>query len=451
MITRIILDNYMSHARTVIEPAPGLTVILGPNNCGKSAIVSALQTLCGDNDGDFMVRHGEKTCQVTVETDDGHTIAWRRKSKSVSYVLDGVEVHRVGRGNLPDNLNALLRLPKVNHPNGEKQFDVHFGDQKSPIFLIDRESDTAAFFSTASDAEKLLEMQKRHKDKVRDARRKQQDAAKDAAQVDALLGALSPLDAINAQLDAVEQTQRHLLADDQAIEALSLLIEQIEKQNQLVTFRAAVVQAAAELRSPPDLLDLQPLQALIDNLANTSYRAQRLHEQSRALAAIQQPPPQTDTAPLEQDVSRLTRAIDSLARITATRQSLAPLTDPPAPQDSQALADFLNRFQTAHETRALAAARQAALANLVEPTLAQDPAPLADLIDRITRALTTASQQLQAIADHDQHLNHLDADINAWLWANPACPTCGGPTTRENLLTGAHAHAPQAKGAAAHE
>ena len=43
MITRITLENYMSHARTVIEPAGGLTVIVGPNNCGKSAIASALR------------------------------------------------------------------------------------------------------------------------------------------------------------------------------------------------------------------------------------------------------------------------------------------------------------------------------------------------------------------------------------------------------------------------
>jgi len=42
MIRRIILENYMAHVRTVIEPADGLTVLAGPNNCGKTAVVETL-------------------------------------------------------------------------------------------------------------------------------------------------------------------------------------------------------------------------------------------------------------------------------------------------------------------------------------------------------------------------------------------------------------------------
>ena len=54
MIKRITLDNYMSHSHTVIEPADGLTVLVGENNCGKSAVVSALQTLCFNRQKNFM-------------------------------------------------------------------------------------------------------------------------------------------------------------------------------------------------------------------------------------------------------------------------------------------------------------------------------------------------------------------------------------------------------------
>ncbi len=85
----------------MIEPADGLTVLVGPNNCGKSAVVSALLSVCGETDSNYMVRHGEKLASVTVETDDGHTIVWRRKKGSASYVIDGVEISRIGRGGPP--------------------------------------------------------------------------------------------------------------------------------------------------------------------------------------------------------------------------------------------------------------------------------------------------------------------------------------------------------------
>src|SRR5512147_1990297 len=133
MISRIELHNFMSHSCTVIEPAVGLTVLVGPNNCGKSAIVSALQILCENDKGDYMVRHGEDDCRVVVVTDDGHRVEWRRKKSVVSYNIDGKDVHRL-QGDIPDDLHEILRLPKVAAADG-RDYDIHFGVQKAPIFL----------------------------------------------------------------------------------------------------------------------------------------------------------------------------------------------------------------------------------------------------------------------------------------------------------------------------
>jgi exonuclease SbcC len=440
MITRITLDNYMSHAKTVIEPAPGLTVIVGPNNCGKSAIVSALQTLCGDHDGDFMVRHGEKLCQVTVETDDGHSIAWRRKSKTVSYVLDGVDVHRVGRGNLPDNLHTLLRLPKVTHPNGDKQFDVHFGDQKSPIFLIDRESDAAAFFSTSSDAEKLIEMQRLHKEKARDARREHQRVTNDLVEIDRLLAALNPLDAIDTLLDEAEETERDLLADDQAAESLRLLIEQLEKQQTVVTFHANHARAIAPLTPPPDQTDLAPLQALIDNLTRTSAQLHRLSELTTALAPLTDPPELADDRALDTLCNQVARLQSSITRFTARRHALAALVEPEPPIDTQPIIECAIRLRDARKLHDQAAAQRAALQSLVEPPPIEDLAPLTDLLDRLSRAANLTGQYRRAAADHARQLQSLDDDMNTWLAANPTCPTCGAQTSRDTLLTHGGAH-----------
>ena len=112
MITRIELTNFMSHAHTVIEPAAGLTVIVGPNNCGKSALVAALQILRHNEKSTYVMRHGTKECSVKVWTDDGHTIEWRRKT-SPSYVIDGRLFDRLRGGGVPDELVTALRLPFV--------------------------------------------------------------------------------------------------------------------------------------------------------------------------------------------------------------------------------------------------------------------------------------------------------------------------------------------------
>jgi DNA repair ATPase RecN len=396
MITRITLTNYMSHAHTVIEPAAGLTVILGPNNCGKSAIVSALQTLCGDNPGDFMVRHGEKECAVTVETDDGHTIRWQRHKKSTSYVLDGIEVGRTGRGNLPDDLQTLLRLGKVTHPSKDEEFDVHFGQQKSPIFLIDKEADTAAFFSTASDAEKLIEMQKLHKTKVSDRRRQLVETKNDLAILDARLTALSPLDDLGIHLESLAEQEKELEHLDQEIELLEELLAQTRRHEQGVQFH---------------------------------------HQQLAAIAKLQSPPALAETDPLAQHINRLESARREVAKAGAAAAALSSLAQPPSPHDTKPLEEFLHRLAAATAELYATQSCRRVLVSLTPPPTQEDPAPLADFLARLIGATATKLQLRNSLDDVTAQLKSIEADIAAWLWANPNCPTCGQPTTREHFLT----------------
>lgn len=192
MIRRITLDNFMSHSHTVIEPAEGLTVLVGPNNCGKSAVITALQTLCYNELGGFMIRHGESDCRVTVETDDGHTLQWSRTKKGVRYIVDGREVDRL-RGSVPDDLHELLRMPLVESADGAGEFNIHFGEQKRPIFLLDQNGrQAAAFFASSSDAALLMEMQAQHKKRVTERRQDERTLAAEVDRHQRLLTTLTP-------------------------------------------------------------------------------------------------------------------------------------------------------------------------------------------------------------------------------------------------------------------
>ena len=401
MITRITLENYMSHARTVIEPAPGLTVLVGPNNCGKSAVMSALQTICGDHDGDFMVRHGQKSCQVTLETADGHVVTWRRLKGKVSYVIDGREVHRVGKGNLPDGLHDVLQLAKVQHPNGRDEFDVHFGHQKSPIFLIDREGDAAAFFSTASDAEKLIEVQKRHKEKVTLARRQQRDLTLEVGRLDQMLAALSPLDQVEGLLEQARQQHADLIEAEARAGALELLIRETENRRGVMDSHSRQGNALSTLQAPPALEDTAAIDERLRKLEQAAARLQSTRGRCESLAGLHDPPELQDTANLLDLGKRLSSVQRAVTKLAASVGSLGQLGDPPAPQDA---------------------------------------APLNDAIARLEKSAAAESLLRRSIPAMDAELQAIDDQINAWLWANPACPTCGAKTTREALLSGGHTH-----------
>jgi exonuclease SbcC len=269
MIRRITLENYMSHVHTVIEPASGLTVLVGSNNCGKSAVVSALETLCNNASGGYMVRHDEKEASVTVETDDNHTLVWKRRGNTVSYLIDGREISRLKRG-VPEDLHKLLRLPKVDGGDTGDPFDIHFGTQKAPIFLLNESASRAAlFFASSSDAAILLEMQKRHRNKVKERKNDEKRLNGEIAKLDAELVALEPLDTLAASVAQADGTYQELKALEGQIQTLGKEMEALRAHSVQHDRLVQEYQCLAPLKPPPQLADTSPLESLIADLGTS--------------------------------------------------------------------------------------------------------------------------------------------------------------------------------------
>ena len=87
MIKSITLENFMSHRATRIDLAPGVTVITGPNNVGKSAWVEAVRSLVQNPSQKHSIRHGAKQAVVRLELDSGEIIEWVRTEKTAYYRL----------------------------------------------------------------------------------------------------------------------------------------------------------------------------------------------------------------------------------------------------------------------------------------------------------------------------------------------------------------------------
>jgi AAA domain-containing protein len=354
MIRRITLLNYMSHVRTVIEPAAGLTVLVGPNNSGKSAVVSALETLCYGSRGSYMVRHDAKEAQVIVETDDGHVVSWKRQKNSVIYNIDGREVSRV----IPEDLHKVLRLPMVDAGDNDP-FDIHFASQKSPIFLLNEsESRAALFFASSSDAAVLLEMQKRHRAKVADKKQEKKRLEADLANLDSRLTTLEPAFILAGAMEDAQQKYDDLNQLAAKTESLENAHAQLETQMAEHQQNVERHERLRNLLALPKLDVVEPLERHVELLKLEGERSRQFAVHVSALKELAAPPSLSDMTPL----AELSRSLQSIerdqGRLAVEAASLRALTPPPSMHNLAALARLTGDMEAAlAEIVALEAAR----------------------------------------------------------------------------------------------
>lgn len=463
MIRKIILKNFMSHRSSVIELADGLTVLAGENNCGKSAVVAALQILCYNATGGYMVRHGEKECSVTVETGDGHVVEWKRIGSTVSYCLDGESVNRVGRG-VPDNLHALLRLPQVGGQDGTDPFDIHFAEQKKPIFLLDQAGSRAArFFASSSDAEALLRMQSLHREKVRDAGTQRDRLTQEIRELNARITPLEAIDDIQLRLDALDQAYARIVSVRSQWEKLSRRVEEIRMCGEQTFALAVQARVVSQLRPPPTIRNTQPLMELTVSLADWQIRLRDSAKSVAVMGCLVGPPVLADIASLERITIDIAR-VSITARCSALQKStlltlkniptLLPtaglentckeievrlrrseleqmrvecsrtLSTPPPMADTNRLQTHIQQMLDAGNAAALNGGMAGILARSQPPPVLQDEAALTETISALQRVLLThgaRARRAGALFDftappapsNTQPLGQLIADIQA--------------------------------------
>lgn len=377
----------MSHAHTVIEPTGGVTVLTGLNNIGKSAIVAALQILCRNENSTYVMRHGEKQCSVKIDTDDLHHVEWCRKN-APSYVIDGQVFDRLKGSGLPDELHQALRMPMVDAP-GDDDFDIHFGSQKSPIFLLASSSATAArFFASSSDAHELIKMQKRHREKLSEAQREKIRLQAELLKVNEDLEILDPIVSLDQTLTATEKTY-HELVDAAA------WLEKAEKDETALRGCAELVSACMAFESvftlvsmPPTLEDFGPLERLILDIENQQRTCDAAIAYVETLTGLSATPQLSDIEPLVAIITTIDLA-ESQHNVSASlMDSLGNLTSPPSLEDAAALETLTTNLAATKESMQRDIARVERLTGLTAPPTLEDVLPLRHLVERL--AATTA-------------------------------------------------------------
>ena len=138
-ITQIALTNFQSHHSTIIKPAPAgqLTVLVGPSDVGKSAIIRSLKWLYyGEPQGADFITVGKKSCSVSITHADAvthtdHKVERIRDSKTTRHLING-DVYGTG-STAPLEVQQITGVRPV--MIGDTAYNLNLAEQLDGPFL----------------------------------------------------------------------------------------------------------------------------------------------------------------------------------------------------------------------------------------------------------------------------------------------------------------------------
>lgn len=161
MIDSIALENFQNHKYSELSFVPGVNVIVGPSDSGKTAIFRALTWLSTNRPAGETFRSnwgGDTSVEVRVS---GHELIRRRTKTLNEYEVDGKVEKAVG-SSVPQSVSAILHLDPSNWQH------QHAG----PYLLDNTPGDVARQLNAAASLDKIDTAQKHITQRTREAARR---------------------------------------------------------------------------------------------------------------------------------------------------------------------------------------------------------------------------------------------------------------------------------------
>ena len=132
---RVSIKDFQIIKSASLEFVPGLTVIQGESNNGKSALFRAIKSCIYNEPGTTNVRMGCKNYIVGIESKN-HKIILQKGENSL-YLIDGKQYNKIGKSQVPE-VAQLLGISALSINDGTEK--INFWDQMEKPFLLDRNS-----------------------------------------------------------------------------------------------------------------------------------------------------------------------------------------------------------------------------------------------------------------------------------------------------------------------
>lgn len=264
MIEAIYLKGFQSHVDSYVPLAPGLSVIVGPTDSGKTAIIRAIRWVAfNEPAGEAFVNEAVGETEVTLVLASGVRIGKRRRKGKTAYEIaaPGNEPKVFDKAEVPEEVTKALGLARQSF--GDFEAALNFSYQLDPPFLISEPPSAGAKVLGKLAGTEVVDLA--IKSVSKDTHRYNADrlqAAKDIEKFEAKLTEYADLDGLKEQLAACEFL-------------LGTIGKQMEQRGRLVTLNG---QFGAAVRTVETLaVDLERL-AIIPEIVNTLEQTEKAQQ-----------------------------------------------------------------------------------------------------------------------------------------------------------------------------
>lgn len=228
MINSLDVRNFQS-LRTVHLDLGPFTVIVGDSNCGKSALVRAVQALASNVRGSTVVTHGYKLASISATTDSSTITFVKGEGQGYYRLAVGGEDKEFTKlaGEVPAEVSKALELDPV-----KEGLSLNFAPQHEPPFLLTSSGSVVA--RTLGELTKVSTVL----EAVREANRRRTSSSGDLKlrikDLELVKDSMSIVEQLNIRRDAIYEVDK-MLVDIQYLEKeiseLDKYIEVVDKSS----------------------------------------------------------------------------------------------------------------------------------------------------------------------------------------------------------------------------
>ena len=417
-IRSIMLEDFQSHSCTYLPLAPGLTILSGQNDIGKSAIVSALRCVFLGEGNETVIAHKQNSARITVDFGPENILRWERHR--TGKVLETFR-HLMHDGTILESTDGAKQVPtwvaekfKIGLIEG---LDVQLSHQKEPVFLLNQPGTLRAKALAIGGEEGFIQsMMAIDKKEIADAKATIKAGEIQMEALNRVQYALQPLTVHQEKWDAIEQLYHDNENRTQQINQLKELEKRwgntLQKDNTLQN-----LEQQSLLPIPHPQLDPE-----LNRLASYWEKSQRMNTILQELdSTYLLPAPETLDPRLK---SLESKWFTSVKMETVFEQfNVQPFISIPSLETNSEMLDIHGTWSKCHK-------KESILQHLAKQELPEIPQLKAAELHPLVIKWDNANHQENETSNH---IKAIDSQLSELEEQEILCPTCGQEWHPDNL------------------